>query len=192
MKTTNPHRSEAGFSIQEVLISGVILAALLLGGLVAVRSSLEASTTSTVTSEAASQVSRGLRSIHQILRQAGRSTLTVELTGTSGPQPIADAVDYDNIGFHRAIDYTGTAIEYAPLLTDPPAILRLDADPADPAGGRLVYGNGTEEITLAHHVDILTFHKDGSRIDVTLGQTLSDQGDARAFTLTRSVVLRTP
>jgi prepilin-type N-terminal cleavage/methylation domain-containing protein len=180
----------AGFTLVEMLISAVVLALLLLGGVVTARSSTGLAQDSLRTSEAERRARSAHDAVQRYVAMAGRSTLEAVPAGGGLPQPMQDGVPYDRLIFRRTVSSGPAGPVYDPA---PPALpMALALQPHGPAGeSELVRLEGGAVIPLCGGIESLSFVRTGSRITVTI-VVVDRAAGRRPCTLARSLVLRNP
>jgi len=183
-------RRRHGFTLIELLVSAVVLALLLLGGVVAARSSTGLAQDSLRTSEAERRARAAHDLVRRYLAEAGRSTLESIPAGGGPPQPMLDGVVYDQVIFRRTVSSGPAGPVYDPA---PPALpIALALQPHGPAGeGDLVRLEAGAVIPLCGGIESLSFVRTGSRITATI-VVVDRAAGRRPCTLVRSLVLRNP
>lgn len=180
-----------GFTLPEVLISSMLLAGILLGGLLASRSSLVSTTESVVESETFARAGRVVGTIAGTLMAASRSTLQAAPAG--GPVgPMQDGVQYDNVTFRRALRFSNAATVFDPPMGEAPLGFRLEADPSSPGRSMLMFDGANVPRVLARNVTQLEFSKNGNQLMVTVALDVRDGGQWKSSTVRRPLVLRSP
>lgn len=191
---TRPHRRPSGFTLPEVLVSAVLLATVILGGLLASRTALVATETSAREGDVDVRAARATDRILGLIASAGQSTLmAVPPGGGQPPGPLVDGVVYNNLFFRQAADFDGTSVRYEPdPATAPPLIVARIPDPNDPDQGEVVVNVGGANRVLSRNVAALDFVKQGRSITVTIDFRIGHRGGTSDSVRTRTVVLRAP
>lgn len=183
-------RRRGGFTTIELLVSAVVLALLMLGGVVAARSSTGLAQDSLRTSEAERRARSAHEAVKRSVASAGRSTLAgIPFVG-SPPEPMQDGVAYDQLIFRRTVSNGPAGPVYDPA---PPALpVALALQPHGPAGENdLVRLDGGSMVPLCGGIESLSFVRTGSRLTVTI-VVVDRAAGRRPCTLVRSLVLRNP
>jgi len=183
-------RRRAGFTVIELLVSAVVLALLLLGGVVAARSSTGLAHDALRTSEAERRARSAHDAVKRCVAMAGRSTLEAIPAGGGVPQPMLDGVPYDRVVFRRMVSNGPAGPVYDPA---PPALpMALALQPSGPAGeSDLVLLQSGAVVPLCGSIESLSFVRTGSRLTVTI-VVVDRAAGRRPCTLVRSLVLRNP
>lgn len=183
-------RRQRGFTLIELMVSAIVLALLLLGGVVAARSSTGLAQDSLRTSEAERRARVAHDAVRRYIAMAGRSTLEVVPAGGGPPQPMPDGVAFDRLLYRRAVSGGPAGPVYDPA---PPALpVALALQPHGPAGeNELVRLEAGAVIPLCGGIESLSFVRTGSRITVTI-VVVDRAAGRRPCTLVRSLVLRNP
>ena len=165
----NPKRKRAaGFTLLETISSAGILTLLVMAAFGASEAAMRA-TGSVATVDAADQrTAEVMTRLRRLLMPASLSMLEAVPSLPPGalPEPMQDAVPYDNIRFRTVTGFQNGGPVYVPAIASNP--WKLWFQPSGGNFGSLMFDDGRTTVALIDFVSGATFELQGRRLSITL------------------------